>query len=79
MTNDCIDSSRNLQLAYINKKQKSFRKNWQPVISMDTKKKELVGNFKNRGQEWRPVGQPKKVNVHDFESGVNTSLLKKNI
>ena len=38
----------------------------EPVVSVDTKKKELVGNFKNAGREWRPQGQPDLVNVHDF-------------
>ena len=38
----------------------------QPVISVDTKEKELVGNFKNAGREWRPKGRPEEVNVHDF-------------
>ena len=38
----------------------------QPVISVDTKKKELVGDFKNGGREWRPQGQPEEVRVHDF-------------
>src|SRR3954466_10503310 len=38
----------------------------QPVISVDTKKKELVGDFKNNGREWRPAGQPQEVRVHDF-------------
>jgi len=38
----------------------------QPVISVDTKKKELVGDFKNNGQEWRPKGEPEEVRVHDF-------------
>jgi len=38
----------------------------QPVISVDTKKKELVGDFKNAGREWRPQGQPEEVRVHDF-------------
>jgi hypothetical protein len=37
------------------------------VISVDTKKKELVGDFKNNGQEWRPAGDPEKVKVHDFK------------
>lgn len=57
---------RNTQFEYINTKIKEFQKNNQPVISIDTKKKELVGNFKNAGQEWRLKGSPKKVNVHDF-------------
>ena len=38
----------------------------QPVISVDTKKKELLGNFKNAGSDWRPKGSPQRVNVHDF-------------
>jgi Rhodopirellula transposase DDE domain len=38
----------------------------EPVISVDTKKKELVGDFKNAGQAWRPQGQPEEVRVHDF-------------
>jgi len=37
-----------------------------PVISVDTKKKELVGNFKNGGREWQPQGEPERVDVHDF-------------
>ncbi len=37
-----------------------------PVISVDTKKKELVGRYKNGGREWRPGGEPEQVNVHDF-------------
>jgi len=37
-----------------------------PVISVDTKKKELVGNYGNSGQEWQPAGQPVEVDVHDF-------------
>jgi len=39
----------------------------QPVISVDTKKKELIGNFKNGGTDYRPKGDPRRVNVHDFE------------
>ena len=38
----------------------------QPVISVDTKKKELIGDFKNTGAEWQPEGQPEQVRVHDF-------------
>jgi len=38
----------------------------EPVISVDTKKKELIGNFSNRGREWQPAGEPERVNVHDF-------------
>jgi transposase len=65
---------RNVQFEYINKKVKEFQEKGQPVISVDTKKKELVGNFKNAGYEWRPVGMPKKVNIHDFESGINQRI-----
>ncbi len=57
---------RNGQFEYINKKAGSFLTDGQPVISVDTKKKELVGNFKNAGREWRPKGTPEEVNVHDF-------------
>jgi hypothetical protein len=57
---------RNSQFEYINATIKEFQKNNQPVISIDTKKKELVGNFKNAGQEWNLKGNPLKVNVHDF-------------
>lgn len=57
---------RNAQFEYINRQVIAFQKREQPVISVDTKKKELVGEFKNAGQEWLPKGQPEKVNVHDF-------------
>jgi hypothetical protein len=57
---------RNGQFEYINKRAGSFLTDGQPVISVDTKKKELVGNFKNAGREWRPKGAPEEVNVQDF-------------
>jgi len=57
---------RNAQFEYINRKVKRFLSERQPVISVDTKKKELVGDFKNGGREWRPQGQPERVRVHDF-------------
>ena len=57
---------RNAQFEHINDMVKSFQAQDQPVISVDTKKKELVGNFKNAGSEWQPKGQPEEVNVHDF-------------
>jgi hypothetical protein len=57
---------RNAQFEYINRQVMAFQKREQPVISVDTKKKELVGEFKNAGEEWQPQGQPEKVNVHDF-------------
>jgi hypothetical protein len=57
---------RNAQFEYINRQTIAMRKRDQPVVSVDTKKKELVGEFKNCGQEWQPHGQPQRVNVHDF-------------
>jgi hypothetical protein len=58
---------RNAQFEYINALTKAFQKRGQPVISVDTKKKELVGDFKNNGSEWQPRHQPEEVRVHDFE------------
>jgi hypothetical protein len=57
---------RDAQFQYINKQAAAFLIANEPVISVDTKKKELVGNFKNNGREWRPTGTPEPVNVHDF-------------
>jgi hypothetical protein len=57
---------RNAQFEYINRQVMAFQRRQQPVISVDTKKKELVGEFKNAGEEWQPKGQPEKVGVHDF-------------
>jgi transposase len=57
---------RNAQFEFINASVKTFQKRGQPVVSIDTKKKELVGDFKNGGREWRPSGQPLEVRVHDF-------------
>ena len=57
---------RNAQFEYINAKATEFLKNGQPAISVDTKKKEQVGEYKNGGREWRPKGQPEPVQVHDF-------------
>jgi hypothetical protein len=57
---------RNAQFEHINARAAAFRRRQQPVISVDTKKKELVGNFKNGGQEWQPAGTPETVRVHDF-------------
>jgi transposase len=59
---------RDAQFEYIHQKVKQFQKRCQPVISVDTKKKELVGKFKNQGREWRPKGSPEEVLVYDFES-----------
>lgn len=58
---------RNAQFEYIYQTVNSFQQSNQPVISVDTKKKELVGPFKNNGREYHPKGQPEKVNVHDFK------------
>jgi len=57
---------RNAQFEYINDTAKRFISIGEPVISVDTKKKELVGDFKNNGREWRPKGTPEIVKVHDF-------------
>jgi hypothetical protein len=57
---------RDAQFHYINRQAVACLAARQPVISVDTKKKELVGNFKNNGREWRPAGRPELVNVHDF-------------
>jgi hypothetical protein len=58
---------RNAQFEYINAKVVAAQAKRQPVISVDTKKKELLGNFKNGGTDYRPKGDPRRVNVHDFE------------
>jgi len=63
-----LHPDRDAQFEYIHQKVEQFQKQGQPVISVDTKKKELVGNFKNQGREWRPKGSPEEVLVYDFES-----------
>jgi len=57
---------RDAQFEHINATAKDFLKREQPVISVDTKKKELIGDFKNGGREWHPKGMPEKALVHDF-------------
>ena len=57
---------RDAQFRYINQQVRRFQAATQPVISVDTKKKELVGDFKNAGRQWRPKGHPTPVRVHDF-------------
>jgi hypothetical protein len=57
---------RNAQFEFINAAVERFQQRDQPVISVDTKKKELIGQFSNGGQEWRPQGEPEEVRVHDF-------------
>jgi Rhodopirellula transposase DDE domain/Helix-turn-helix of DDE superfamily endonuclease len=57
---------RDAQFHYINEQVKDHQGSADPVISVDTKKKELVGQFKNAGREWRPKGQPTATRTHDF-------------
>src|SRR5881394_663889 len=57
---------RDAQFRYINQQVRRFLARGEPVISVDTKKKERVGNFKNAGKTWRPKGQPQEVESHDF-------------
>jgi len=58
---------RNAQFEYINAKVAAAMAAGQPVISVDTKKKELIGNYRNAGSDWRPKANPHRVKVHDFE------------
>jgi hypothetical protein len=60
---------RNAQFEYINAEVVAAQAAGQPVISVDTKKKELVGNYRNGGSDWQPKGDPKRVKVHDFKLG----------
>ena len=62
----CHSPDRNAQFEHINQRVLAMQRRSQPVISVDTKKKELVGEFKNPGQEWEPQGNPTQVKVHDF-------------
>jgi hypothetical protein len=57
---------RDAQFEYINRRVKEFHRQGEPVVSVDTKKKELLGDFKNGGKEWQPQGKPVPVRVHDF-------------
>jgi hypothetical protein len=57
---------RNAQFEYINAMVQRFQQRGQPVISVDTKKKELVGPYKNNGREWQRKGEPERVDIHDF-------------
>ena len=57
---------RDAQFEHINKQVRAFQKRGQPVVSVDTKKKELIGDFKNAGHEWHPQGQPVEVRSKDF-------------
>jgi hypothetical protein len=57
---------RDEQFKYINRRVKSYMRRGLPVVSVDTKKKELIGPYRNRGKEFQPKGKPEKVKVHDF-------------
>src|SRR4051794_26746878 len=57
---------RGAQFHHINRRVKAFQRQGQPVVSVDAKKKELVGQFRNGGREWQPNGQPEEVEVYDF-------------
>ena len=57
---------RNAQFEFINARVLTFQRRGQPVVSVDTKKKELIGDFKNNGEEWQPEGQPEEVRAKDF-------------
>jgi Rhodopirellula transposase DDE domain len=57
---------RNAQFAHISRQARAFQRAGQPVVSVDSKKRELVGDFKNGGQEWRPAGAPEEVRAKDF-------------
>ena len=61
---------RDAQFKYINTKTKLFQAKGQPVISVDAKKKEHIGDFKNVGKEWRPKGEPEEVQVYDFKDKI---------
>ncbi|NOR47580.1 MAG: ISAzo13 family transposase [Methanosarcinaceae archaeon] len=66
---------RDCQFRYINEQVKDFIQQGDPVISVDTKKRENVGNFKNSGRTWKKKGQPKEVNVYDFQSlGIGVAI-----
>jgi DNA-binding phage protein len=66
----CHHPDREAQFPYIHRRAKVFQKQGHPVVSVDTKKKELVGQYRNGGQEWHLQGQPEEVNVHDFPDKV---------
>ena len=69
----CKSPDRDAQFNHINEQSKAFIRESQPVLSIDTKKKELIGNFKNGGQEYAPKGSPEQVNAYDF---LSDALLK---
>jgi Rhodopirellula transposase DDE domain len=58
---------RDAQFVYIARQVRTFQRRGQPVVSVDTKKKELIGDFKNAGREWQPEGSPEEVRCKDFK------------
>ncbi|WP_405466721.1 ISAzo13 family transposase [Streptomyces jietaisiensis] len=65
---------RDAQFRYLNEQAREHRDADDPVISVDSKKKELIGDYKNAGQEWRPAAQPVKVKTHDFPSQAEKAI-----
>ena len=65
---------RDGQFRFINELAREFQAAGEPVVSVDTKKKELVGNYKNGGREWRPGGGPERVEVHDFKGELGRAV-----
>ena len=65
---------RDGQFRFINELVRLFQAASEPVISVDTKKKELVGNFSNGGKEWHPRGEPERVQVHDFKGELGRAV-----
>jgi hypothetical protein len=57
---------RDAQFGFINRRVRAYQRRGWPVLSVDTKKKELLGDFRNGGLEWQPAGRPERVRVHDF-------------
>jgi hypothetical protein len=66
---------RDAPCQYIHRRAKVFQQQGQPGISVDTKKKDLVGPYRHGGQEWHPQGQPEEVNVHDFPEEVRGTII----
>lgn len=67
-------ADRDGQFRHINEKVKAFQAANEPVISVDAKKKELVGHYKNGGREWQPKGEPERVGVHDFKGELGRAV-----
>lgn len=61
-----LHPDRNGQFEHLNAKVRRFQRRGEPVVSVDTKKRELLGDFRNPGREWHPQGQPDEVRIHDF-------------